>query len=44
MRCTEKRSSRRVARSALSVGPLKPGRYEFVDDFNKAARGFIVVK
>jgi len=29
---------------SLSVGPLKPGRYEFVDDFNKAARGFIVVK
>jgi hypothetical protein len=25
-------------------GRMKPGRYEFVDDFNKAARGFIVVK
>jgi hypothetical protein len=28
----------------LSIGPLKPGRYEFIDDFNPKARGHIVVK
>src|SRR5262245_13319630 len=29
----------------LSIGPLKPGRYEFFGDFNpKTARGHIVVK
>ena len=29
---------------SVFVGPLEPGRYEFFDDFNRAARGFIVVK
>lgn len=29
---------------SVFVGPLQPGRYEFFDDFNQAARGFIVVK
>jgi len=29
----------------IFVGPLKPGRYEFIGDFNRApARGAIVVK
>lgn len=29
----------------LNIGPLKPGRYEFVGEFHpKTARGFIVVK
>jgi hypothetical protein len=29
----------------VSIGPLKPGRYEFFGDFNpKTARGYIVVK
>jgi len=29
---------------SVFVGPLDPGRYEFFDDFNRAARGVIVVK
>jgi hypothetical protein len=29
---------------SVFVGPLEPGRYEFFDDFNRAARGVIVVK
>jgi plastocyanin len=30
---------------SISIGPLKPGRYEFVGDFNRAtARGAIIVK
>jgi uncharacterized protein (DUF58 family) len=28
----------------LSVGPLKPGRYEFFNDFHPASRGHLVVK
>jgi len=26
------------------IGPLRPGRYEFFDDFNPRARGHIVAK
>jgi Cupredoxin-like domain len=35
-----------VGGSAITVylGPLARGRYEFFDDFNPAARGFIVAK
>jgi hypothetical protein len=29
---------------SISVGPLKPGTYEFIDDFHKATRGSLVVK
>jgi hypothetical protein len=28
----------------LRVGPLKPGRYDFFDDFNQANRGALVVE
>jgi hypothetical protein len=28
----------------LRVGPLKPGKYEFFDDFNQANRGTLVVE
>src|SRR3954447_7446399 len=28
----------------VRVGPLKPGRYEFFDDFNQANRGTLVVE
>ena len=28
----------------LRVGPLKPGRYEFFDDFNQTNRGTLVVE
>ena len=28
----------------LRVGPLKPGRYDFFDDFNQANRGTLVVE
>jgi hypothetical protein len=28
----------------INVRPLKPGRYEFFDDFNPDARGVLVVK
>lgn len=28
----------------LRVGPLKPGRYEFFDDFNQSNRGTLVVE
>jgi uncharacterized cupredoxin-like copper-binding protein len=28
----------------VNIGPLKPGRYEFFDDFNPKARGHIVAK
>lgn len=31
-------------RISVFVGPLDPGRYEFFDDFNQAARGFLVVR
>ena len=34
----------RTETASVFVGPLEPGRYEFFDDFNRAARGFIVVK
>ena len=30
--------------ATLFVGPLKPGRYEFFDEFHPATRGFVVVK
>jgi hypothetical protein len=30
--------------ATLFVGPLKPGRYEFFDEFHPATRGFLVVK
>ncbi len=29
---------------SIFVGPLQPGRYEFFDDFNRAARGVLVAK
>jgi RPA family protein len=29
---------------SVFVGPLDPGTYEFFDDFNRAARGRLVVK
>jgi hypothetical protein len=29
---------------SIFVGPLKPGRYEFIDDFNPAAKGVLVVQ
>jgi len=29
---------------SVFVGPLKPGRYEFFDDFHSASRGFLVAK
>ena len=32
------------ATASVFVGPLKPGRYEFYDEFHEATRGFIVVK
>ena len=28
----------------IFVGPLKPGRYEFIDDFHPATKGVVVVK
>ena len=28
----------------VRVGPLKPGRYEFFDDFNQANRGTLIVE
>ena len=30
--------------ATVFVGPLKPGRYEFFDEFHPATRGFLVVK
>ena len=30
--------------ASIFVGPLKPGRYEFFDDFHPASRGFLVVR
>ena len=32
------------AAASIFVGPLQPGRYEFLDDFHPATRGFLVVK
>lgn len=32
------------ASATIFVGPLKPGRYEFFDDFHPATRGVIVVQ
>ena len=32
------------ATASLFVGPLKPGRYEFFDEFHSATRGFLVVQ
>src|SRR5713101_7833571 len=32
------------AAASVFVGPLKPGRYEFFDDFHPATRGVIVVQ
>jgi len=29
---------------SLFVGPLKPGRYEFIDDFHPASRGVLVAQ
>ena len=29
---------------SVFVGPLKPGRYEFIDDFHPASRGVLVVQ
>lgn len=29
---------------SLTVGPLKPGSYEFFDDFHPATRGHLIVK
>lgn len=31
-------------RASVFVGPLKPGRYEFYDDFNQATRGVLVAR
>lgn len=28
----------------VSIGPLKPGRYEFFDEFHPKTRGFVVVQ
>jgi hypothetical protein len=28
----------------LYIGPLKPGSYEFFDDFNPSARGHVVAR
>jgi len=30
--------------ASVFVGPLKPGRYEFFDDFNTATRGVLVAQ
>ena len=30
--------------ATINVRPLKPGRYEFYDDFNESARGVLVVE
>ena len=30
--------------ASIFVGPLKPGRYEFFDDFHPATKGVVVVK
>ena len=30
--------------ASVYVGPLDPGRYEFIDDFHTSSRGFLVVK
>ena len=30
--------------ASIFVGPLKPGRYEFYDDFHPASRGVLVVR
>src|SRR6266568_361760 len=30
--------------TSVFVGPLKPGRYEFFDDFHPATRGVVVVQ
>jgi hypothetical protein len=30
--------------SSVFVGPLRPGRYEFFDDFNPATRGILVAQ
>ena len=32
------------SKGTVFVGPLKPGRYEFFDDFNQDVRGVLVVK
>jgi len=32
------------AAASVFVGPLKPGRYEFFDDFHTATRGVLVVQ
>ena len=32
------------ASASIFVGPLKPGRYEFIDDFHPATKGVLVVK
>jgi hypothetical protein len=32
------------AAATLYVGPLKPGRYEFFDEFHPETRGFLVAK
>ena len=30
--------------ASIFVGPLKPGRYEFFDDFHPATRGVLVAR
>ncbi|MET4493441.1 cupredoxin domain-containing protein [Bradyrhizobium sp. LA7.1] len=32
------------SQGVINVRPLKPGRYEFYDDFNESARGVLVVE
>ena len=30
--------------ASVFIGPLKPGRYEFIDDFHPATKGVVVAK
>jgi hypothetical protein len=32
------------ASASIFIGPLKPGRYDFFDDFHPATRGVVVVQ
>jgi hypothetical protein len=32
------------ATASIFIGPLKPGRYDFFDDFHPATRGVVVVQ
>jgi hypothetical protein len=38
------KSRRRESEGVINVRPLKPGRYEFYDDFNEKARGALNVQ